>query len=134
LDSKKEVLNALPSLFEEFVDISNLKFFTKKLENNKYLCFGYDESKITQAIKDSNLLQKQIKNIYFLQIELEDTLKTHEQTCMKVDGIYLTYIDNILVQIPPILKLDSDNVLNVDKIKLSKNILHLNFYTQYIAI
>jgi hypothetical protein len=132
LNSKNKVLKVLPSLFEDFVDIKNLSFFVKKLENNKFLCFGYEESKIIEAIKISNLSIHQVKNIYFGQIELEKLVKTSQQTCMKVDNICLSYIDNILVQIPIVVKTNIQNDLNIDDIELSKNIIHINSSSKYI--
>ncbi len=132
MNSKKEVLNVLPSLFEDFVDITNLKFYVKKIEDNKYLCFGYDESKILDILKTVKISLNQIKDIYFGQIELESLVKTTTQTCMKVDSICLSYIDNILVQIPIALSVNIDNDLNIDNIKLSKDKIYINSHSKYI--
>ncbi len=132
MNSKKEVLNVLPSLFEDFVDITNLKFYVKKLEDNRYLCFGDDESKILDIFKNKKISTTQIVNIYFGQIELESLVKTSNQTCMKVDNVCLSYIDDILVQIPIILKVNIDNDLDIDNINLSKDKIYINSHSKYI--
>ncbi|MEA2019873.1 MAG: hypothetical protein U9N59_15685 [Campylobacterota bacterium] len=132
IESKKDVLNVLPNMFEDFIDITNLKFYAKKLEDGKYLCFGYDEEKILEAIGLAQLSVNQIKNIYFAQIELETLVKTTAQTCMKVDDICLSYIDGILVQIPIVLKVNIDNDINIDNIQLSKNTIYVNSHSKYI--
>jgi len=122
----------LPSLFEDFVDITNLKFYVKKLEDSKYLCFGYNESKILDILKTVNISLNQIKDIYFGQIELDSLVKTTTQTCMKVDNICLSYIDDILVQIPITLRVNINNDLNIDNIKLSKDKIYINSHSKYI--
>ena len=132
MNSTKDILNVLPSMFEDFVDITNLTFYTKKLEDGKYLCFGYEDSKILEVIKTSGITTNQIKGIYFGQIELENLVKTSNQTCMTIDNICLSYIDDILVQIPIVLNVSIDNDLDIDDIKLSKDKIYINSHSKYI--
>lgn len=132
MDSVKDVLPVLPSLFEEFMDIENYKFYTKKLLDNKYLCFAYDESKIIEAIKKTNLTIGQVSDIYFAQIEFESVLDNNSQSCMKVDNICLSYIDNILAQIPIMLKVEINNSIDIKNIKLSKDKIYINSGSKYI--
>jgi len=95
--STKEVLSALPSLFEEFIDVTDKKFYVKKLEDKRYLCFAYDEQNIISGIKNANLSLSQINSIHFAQIELESIVDTSVQVCMKVSGVCLGFSNNILV-------------------------------------
>ncbi|MEA3314817.1 MAG: hypothetical protein U9Q30_03025 [Campylobacterota bacterium] len=119
-------------MFEDFIDIEEQSFYVKKLEDNKYLSFAYNDNKIIEAIKESNLTLSQVKNIYFAQIEFlsfYDEVNTH----LKVDNINLSFIDNILVQIPSRLKIN-DNIssLNIQNINLSKDNIYINASSKYL--
>ncbi len=122
----------MPSLFEDFIDITNYKFYTKKLSENRYLSFAYDEAKIIKAIKQSNLSLNQVNNIYFGQIELKTLLDDEKQSCMKVDNICLSYIDEMLTQIPIMLKVNINNELDIQNLKLSSHKIYINAGSKYI--
>jgi len=95
INSIKEVKQTLPSLFEDFIDISDKKFYVKKLKDQRYLCFAYNEQKIIDGIKNSNLSLSQVNAICFSQIELEQIVSSTAQVCMKISGICLGYSNNI---------------------------------------
>ncbi|MEA3513310.1 MAG: hypothetical protein U9R37_06885 [Campylobacterota bacterium] len=122
----------MPNLFEEFVDTTGLKYYVKNISEGVYLGFAYDESKIIDGIKNSNLTMGQIRNIYFGQIELESLVKTEEQTCMKIDNICLGYANDILVQIPLMLNVQTSNDIDISDIKLSNDKIYVNSASKYI--
>ena len=122
----------MPNQFEEFIDIKDLKFYTKKIENNKFLCFAYNESKILNSVKNSGLNLSQINNINFAQIELEQFFQTSQQSCIKIDGVCLSNIDNKLVQIPLMLKVDINNDIDISNFKISKESISLSHDNKYM--
>jgi hypothetical protein len=133
INSKKEVLEVLPSLFEEFIDVSNKKYYVKKLNDNKYLCFAYDESIIIEAIKNANISFSQINNIYFAQIELLSIVKSKNISCMKIDNICLGYMNDILVQVPITLQVNNTNDIDLSSLQLSKDTINIRETSQYIS-
>lgn len=125
--SKKEALNVLPNMFEEFFDIDGYKFYLEKLEDGKYLSFAYSEEKIKQAIKDSGLSLKQVSDIYFAQYELQD------KNSFCIDGVNYIYQDNILVKIPQNFSLNEEfESVDIDSLKLSKHSFYINQSSKYI--
>lgn len=132
INSIRDVLNVLPNQFEEFIDIKGLKFYAKKIEKNKFLCFAYDESKILDAIKNAGLTLGQINSVNFAQIELESFFKSASESCMKIDGVCLSFIDNKLVQVPLMLKVDIDNDIDISQFKISNHSISLNYSNKYI--
>ena len=132
LNSINDVLKVLPNQFEEFIDIKDLKFYAKRIEKNKFLCFAYNESKILNSIDNSGLTLGQINNINFAQIELESFFQNSNESCIKIDGVCLSYIDNKLVQIPLMLKVDINNDIDISEVKLSSNSISLNYENKYI--
>ncbi len=133
MDSKRDVLGVLPSLFEEFIDITDKKFYVKKQDDGKFLCFAYDEHKIIDGIKASNLSLSQVQGIYFGQIELESIVSTTAQVCMKISGICLGFSNNILVQVPVQLQVNTDNDIDISTIKLSKHSIDARESSKYIT-
>jgi hypothetical protein len=127
------VLSILPSLFEEFIDIDDKKFYTKKIAENRYLCFAYNEQKISDAIKNSNLLMSQVKNIYFGQIELESYISSKSLVCMKIDDICLGFSKEILVQVPIQVNVNTNNDIDISQIKLSKHNISILSSSKYIS-
>jgi len=125
-------MNVCPGLFEEFIDITELKFYVKKISDNKYLSFAYNELKILNAIKNSGISIGQISNIYFGQIELQNMIQTDEQVCMKIDNVCLSFINNILVQIPASLKVEISNNTNIQHLELSKDKIYINSGSKYM--
>ena len=131
--STKEVLSALPSLFEEFIDVTDKKFYVKKLEDKRYLCFAYDEQNIISGIKNANLSLSQINSIHFAQIELESIVDTSVQVCMKVSGVCLGFSNNILVQVPLQLQVNTNNDIDISSMKLSKYTISVSQSSKYIT-
>lgn len=119
-------------MFEDFIDVEEQSFYVKKIEDNKYLSFAYNDNKIIEAIKESNLTLSQVKNIYFAQIELLSFCDDANSN-LKVDNINLAFIDNILVQVPSRLKIDNNiSNLNTQNINLSKDNIYINASSKYL--
>lgn len=97
-----------------------------RLEDNKFLCFAYDDNKIIDAVKNSGLSSSQIDGVYFGQMEFSDIVKSSGQTCMKVDGVCLSFIDGVMVQIPMVLRSNIDNNIDISTISLSKHKIYLD--------
>ncbi|MEA3352809.1 MAG: hypothetical protein U9Q33_03190 [Campylobacterota bacterium] len=122
----------LPGLFEEFIELDDLSYYVKKISQNNFLCFAYDQKKIIDAIKKAGLLLSQIDNIYFSQIEFESIVKGSGQSCMKVDNVCLSFIDDKLVMIPVALKVDIDNSIDIQDLNLSKETISISNSSKYI--
>jgi hypothetical protein len=127
IESKKEALNVLPNMFEDFFDIDGYKFYIDKLDNGKYLSFAYKEKDIEELIEELGLSIKQVSNIYFAQFECA------QNKSFVVDGINYIYQDDILVKIPQNFVLEDDfEELNLNEIKLSKHSFFINKSSKYI--
>lgn len=133
LKSIKAVKSTLPSLFEDFIDISNKKYFVQKLENQQYLCMAYDEVEILDAIRKSNLSIAQINGIYFSQIEFKSFIDTTNNSCLKVSDICLGYSDGILVQIPLQLGTTINNSIDISNLKVTGNSINVSNSSKYIS-
>lgn len=127
IKSKSDVVKVMPSFFESFLDVNNYKFYVIALEDNKKLCFAYDESLITKTVENANLTLNQISNIFFAQTEFNSMKSLH------INDDYFSYQDDILVKIPKEFVAD-DNVSKYDleHIILSKKKIHINVANKYI--
>ncbi len=132
IDNKKQVLTVLPSLFEEFIDITNLKFYVKELSKERYLSFAYDENKIFDAIINSGLELAQVKKIYFSQIEFLNQFKSQSTNYIKVDDVSISLSKDIIVKIPDNMKFQIENILDVNEIILSKESISISTHSKYI--
>jgi hypothetical protein len=132
MNSTKDVLKILPSLFEEFIDITNLKFYTIKLSSGKFLAFAYNEDEIVKSILNANLTLDKIDKVYFSQIELKHKLEDENQTCARVDGVCLGLLDEKIIQVPSCLSATTANTIDINSIALSKNYFYINTNTKYI--
>ena len=132
MSNKKDILSALPSLFEDFIDVDGKKFYAKKLEDKKYLCFAYDELKIIDAIKKANLKLSKVKGIYFAQIEFASIMSNTAQSCLKIDGVCLGFNNSILVQVPIQLQVSNANDIDISFIPLSKDKISVNNSSKYL--
>ena len=119
-------------MFEEFIDITHLKFYTTKISPNRYLCFAYEEKKIIDTIKKSGLALEQVQKVYFSQVELLSIIESLNSKYIKVDNITLSFINDILVKIPNNIKVNMSNVINIEDIILSKESISLNTDSKYI--
>jgi len=127
LKTKKDILNVLPTYFEDYFDVEGYKYYTLKLEGEQFLCFAYDESLIAQKIHDSNLKLSQVQNIYFAQNEFSSL------NSFQIDEQYLAYHDNILLKIPKnIADINSATHIDIDIIELSEHSISVNKTNKYI--
>lgn len=122
----------MPSLFEESIDITGLRFYTLKQEDGKYLSFAYNEHKIIDAIKSAGITFNQVLSIHFAQIEFEELVKGKAQTCLKVNNVCLSFIEEKLVQIPVSLRANIDNSFDISNLKLSKEKIYLDSTSKYL--
>lgn len=132
IDSKKEALLALPSLFEDYIDNTtyNYKYFIIKLEKHKYLGFAYDEEYIKLELKEKGINLRKIVAIYFGQIELKNI---NENDIFTINNTQYSYQNDILVKIPDSFKIEDANSLDIKNIELSKNYFSINNYSKYMS-
>ncbi len=127
IENKRDILKVVAALFEDFLDTDDYKFYAIKIEENKYLCFAYMESLISQTITNSNLRLTQVSNIYFAQNEFTDF------DCFKVNDNYLVYQDNILLKVPKEFINEIDiSIVDLDNINVSKYKISINKSNKYI--
>ena len=125
--SKKDILTIVPTLFEDFLDIEDYKFYTIALGENKHLCFAYSENTISQAIQNANLNLNQVSSIYFSQNEFKNL------NSFRIEESYFIYQENTLIKVPKEF-IDSDNVLdiNLDTLNLSTHNISINKINKYV--
>jgi hypothetical protein len=125
--NKKDIISVIPNFFEDFLDIENYKFYFISLEDNKKLCFAYDEDLILQTIKNANITLNQVSNIFFAQNEFKGI------DSFKFDNNYFIYQDDILLKVPKEL-IATNEIINydMDKVNLSKNKIYINTTNKYI--
>lgn len=128
--SEKEAIRAVGALFEEYIDVNDLRYFVKKIKEDTYLSFAYDEQKIVNLIKKSGLILSQINNIYFAQIEFEHLFDNEE--LLKIDGINLSISDSLIVKVPDSIPLENVKEINIESIICSKYKIPLNFSSKYL--
>ncbi|HFU75139.1 MAG TPA: hypothetical protein ENK66_02730 [Arcobacter sp.] len=131
IESKKEALNSLPMLFEDFIDIDGYKFYIVKLEKYKYLGFAYNEENIKDIIKEAGIAVKKVQNIYFAQNEFSSLIQN--DTPIIIENKNYLFKDQILVQLPESFQIDSADELKVSEIKLSSDYFILNNFSKYIS-
>ena len=131
--SKKDFKSIVPTLFEEFINIENKKYHIIKLEDEKYLCFAYDEQVIIDGIKSSGLSSTQVKNIHFAQIEFASLVSHTNGVCLKIDNICLGFSNDILVQVPIQLQVSNSNGYNISSLELSKENIIIHQGSKYIS-
>ena len=132
LKNTKEVLEVLPSLFEDFIKEENLSYYCIKQDDNRYLSFAYDEKRILEYLKKTNIKLSQISGVYFAQNEFDSLVKQSGESCMKVDNVCLSFINNLLVQIPLMLKTNIDNSIDIQNIPLSKHKIYIDNSSKYL--
>jgi len=125
--NKNEALKVVPTLFEDFLEIEKYKFYIDKIEENKYICFAYDEELLIKTIEDANLNLSQILNMYFAQHECV------KYKTFKVRDEYFLYDNNILVKVPKqFIDIESIEELEVNSITLSAHKIYIDKTNQYI--
>ena len=127
--TETQARHVLPTLFEDILeDISILTYQVIKLEENQFLCFAYDNKRVYEVIRNSNIPISDISAIYFAQNECRD-FNTFE-----VDNLKFMYTsDGILIKVPNTL-LNETMDLNkvIDNIKLTSNKLQIKLYNDVI--
>ncbi len=127
INKKKDILRVIPTFFEDFMNIEGYKFYIKKLDTNKYLCFAYNDDIISKAVKNANLTLNQVANIHFAQNEFV------KYDFFKVDDNYFIYQDNILLKVPKAFVNSNEMpTCNMDDITLSKHKIYINKTNKYI--
>jgi len=125
----KDALDVIPTFFDDFIDISKYKFYAIKQDNNKYLCFAYNESDIIDLIKQSNLNFNNISKIYFAQNEF-NTLNNFQ-----LANEYFGYQNNILVKYPAnFIDKDLFKTTNLSSLNLSKNSISIYKTSKYLDV
>ncbi len=127
--TETQARHVLPTLFEDVIDnILILSYQVIKLGDNIFLCFAYNNKKIFEAIKASNIPISNISSIYFAQNECKGF------PTFKVDNVKFMYTDeDILVKVPSKLLgkvIELNKVLN--KIKVSSHKVQMKLYNDVI--
>jgi len=135
IKSNKDVLGVLPSFFEDFLDVEQYNFYVIDKEDNKKLCFAYNEDLISKAIKNSGLTLNQVSKIYFAQNECKSFIQNNQTNTnsFKINNDYFLYQDEILLKVPAEFTNQNEIVeYNFDNIKLSKDKIYINTTNIYI--
>lgn len=129
--TEAQARHVLPTLFEDIVqEFSSLAYQVIKLEENQFLCFAYNNKKIYEAIKKSNIPTSNISSIYFAQNECKNFKAFY------IDELVFMYTDeNILVKVPNNIQVEEAIPLRrvVGNIKPSSYKLQVKFYNDVIS-
>ncbi len=138
--TEAQARHVLPTLFEDILeDISILTYQVFKLEENKFLCFAYDNKKIYEVIKKTNIPISNINAIYFAQNECKE-FKTFGSDNLKFmytsDGILVKVPNGLLEEVVDLNKIIDNINLNSNKlqIKLYNNVIESKYYYSLIII
>ncbi len=128
--TEAQARHVLPTLFEDIVNEKvPLTYQVKKLKENQFLCFAFNNKKIYDALKSSGLNLSNILNLYFAQNECE------EFKSFKIDDCSFLYTtDKILVKIPDNMtqeSIDLNRVLN--NIKLTSMKMQIKLYNDVLT-
>jgi hypothetical protein len=127
--TETQARHVLPTLFEDIIsDTSVLTYQVIKQEENLFLCFAYNNKKIYEAIKKSNIPTLNISSVYFAQNEC------YSFNSFKIDNSKFMYTsENILVKVPNNLL---DDVMDLKKIlnniNISSNKVQIKLYNNVI--
>lgn len=133
LNSTKEVLEILPNLFDEYILENDLSYYTVKQKDGRFVAFAYNKTKILEYLKKASISVEQISNIYFAQIEFKKFIEQSSLTCIKVDSVCLSYIDELLVQIPVCFDKNINNSIDIQSLQLSKHTIDLTNQSKYFT-
>ena len=122
----------VPNFFEDILedDISKISYHIIKQEENKFMCFAYDNKKIFNSIKNSGIELANINRVYFAQTECKafESFTTNEKSFFYTD-------DNILVKSPYPMDESFDNInTQIQDIKLSSNFVDIKFYNKIMSL
>ena len=88
INSLSQVLKIAPSIFENSIPQGNYSFYGIK-EQDKYILFAYDESKIIDFLNRNSINLSQVNNFYFAQTELKDyskPIKINDSTSLVIQN------------------------------------------------
>lgn len=120
----------LPTLFEDILEnINDLSYQVLKLEDDKYLCFAYENKRIFEEIKKSGISLSSVNSIYFAQNEC----KSYPQFIVN-DKSFLYTDDGILVKVPNALLSSPVNLDDkYDELNLSSNKVDIKLYNNVLS-
>lgn len=128
--TETQARHVLPTLFEDILDdISILTYQVIKLEENIFLCFAYNNKKIYEAIKKSNIPTTNISSLYFAQNECKNfnSFEVDNQKYMYTsEGILVKIPNNLLSESMPLNKV-------INSIKLSSHKLQIKLYNDVLS-
>ncbi len=127
--SVSQAKSLLPPLFEDICqDVDNLSYQVIKLENDKFLCFAYENKKIFDTIKNSGINLSLVNGIYFAQNECEGL-----QSFFIKEKAFSYTQDGILVKIPKnLLENAVDMEEEIHKINLSSHKVNIKLYNNLL--
>ncbi len=128
--TEAQARHVLPTLFEDIVNEKvALTYQVKKLKENQFLCFAFNNKKIYDALKSSGLNLSNIVNLYFAQNECE------EFNSFKIDNCSFLYTtDKILVKVPDNIAQDSIDLSRVlNNIKLTSMKMQIKLYNDVLT-
>ena len=128
--STAQARHVLPTLFEDILEnVKELSYQVIKLEEDKYLCFAYENKRIFEAIKKSGVSLSAVNSVYFAQNEC----KNYEQFIADNKSFLYTQ-DGILVKVPNGLLTNEVNISDVlEKIELSSNKVEIKLYNNVLT-
>ena len=128
--SSTQARHVLPTLFEDILEnVNELSYQVIKLEEDKYLCFAYENKKIYQSIKNSGVSLSSVNSVYFAQNEC-----TSMPQFIAEEKSFLYTQDGILVKVPNGLLSDAVNIDTViDQIELSSNKVDIKLYNNVLS-
>ena len=128
--STAQARHVLPTLFEDILEnVKELSYQVIKLEEDKYLCFAYENKRIFEAIKKSGVSLSAVNSVYFAQNEC----KNYEQFIADNKSFLYTQ-DGILVKVPNGLLTNAVNISDVlEKIELSSNKVEIKLYNNVLT-
>ncbi len=130
IKNQKQAKMILPTLFEDVVDQNSheLVYQVKKLEDNLYLAFAFDNNRIFEALKKSGINISNIQALYFAQFECSE----FESFSIGEENFIYTK-DDILVKLPKGIPLETSPIENrLDSIELSSFNVDIKFYNSSI--
>jgi hypothetical protein len=130
INSKKEALTVVPNLFEEFITAGIYAYEIQKLEDNKYLCFAYNENTILDSLEKAKIKLKNVENLYFAQNEF---LAFNDEVAIEYGNEKYIYQNDVLIKVPNNLLLNvNTKIIDIESLKLSKKTISINKTSKYI--
>ena len=128
--NETQAKEVLPTLFEDIINSKNkLNYQVIKIEENKYLCFAYENKRILDCIKTSGISFSNVHAIYFAQnecIKLKDFMIENKS--------FFYTNENILVKVPNELILTTNKLEEyINDIELSVHKVDIKLYNNIIS-